>query len=143
MITMKEYREYKEKVNDFERSVIVAAIVTGKLVNVSISDVSVVPDSNGGIWLHVFDFAHHISGKELRSMMKGGGRWVVDFKDIHCNREYRIFDDKKSANRYYDECVARTAECAEEGDDYDIEWVDINWYDWADFPEEAMDDVDL
>ena len=50
MITMKEYRECKEKVNDFERSVIVAAIVTGKLVNASISDVTaVVPFSNGGI----------------------------------------------------------------------------------------------
>ena len=30
-----------------------------------------------------------------------------------------------------------------EGDDYDIEWVDINWYDWADFPEEALDYADL
>ena len=144
MITMKEYRECKEKVNDFERSVIVAAIVTGKLVNASISDVTaVVPDSNGGIWLHVNDIAHHISGKELRSMMKGGGRWVVDFKGVWSGQEYRIFDDKKSANRYYDECMARTAECADEGDDYDIELVDINWYDWADFPEEALDYADL
>ena len=144
MITMKEYRECKEKVNDFERSVIVAAIVTGKLVNASISDVTaVVPDSNGGIWLQENDIAHQISGKELSSIIKGGGRWVVEFKDINCNREYRIFDDKKSANRYYDECMARTAECADEGDDYDIEWVDINWYDWADFPEEALDFIDL
>lgn len=144
MITMKEYRECKEKVNDFERSVIVAAIVTGKLVNASIYDVTaVVPDSNGGIWLHVGGNAHHMSGKELRSMMKGGGRWVVDFKGVWSDKEYRIFDDKKSANRYYDECMARTAECSEEGDDYDIEWVDINWYDWADFPEEALDYADL
>ena len=54
MITMKEYRECKDKVNDFERAVIMAAIVTEKLVNASVSDVTaVVPDTNGGIWLHV------------------------------------------------------------------------------------------
>ncbi len=140
MITMKEYRECKEKVNDFERSVIVAAIVTETLVNVSVSDVTaVVPDSNGGIWLHENDNAHHIPGKELRSMMKGGGRWVVEFKSVRSDREYSIFDDRKSARRYYDECIARTAECAEEDDDYDIEWVDLNWYCWADLPEEALD----
>ena len=140
MLTLKEYQAAKEQVDQFERSVAVASIVREKFVNTRPQDIKVVPTKKG---VHISDDDQHIdlNYKELRSLLKGGGQWVVEYKDIHSNREYHLFDasETKEANQYYKECIGRTKQDEDDEDEsYDIEWVDINWYDWADIPDEAL-----
>ena len=137
MLTLKEYKAAKEQVDQFERSVAVAAIVNEKFVNTRPQDIKVVPTEKG---VKITDDDEHIdlNYKELRSLLKGKGQWVVEYKDVYSNHEYRLFDasETKEANKYYKECLGRTKQ--DDDESYDIEWVDINWYAWADIPEEAL-----
>jgi hypothetical protein len=143
MISLKEYKAAKDQVDQFERSVKVAAIVNDKIVNFSPDDLTVIPTDKGILITEkacVDTLSPHLelNYKELRSLLKGGGQWVVEYKDVYSNHEYRLFDasETKEANQYYKECEARTKQ--DDDESYDIEWVDINWYAWADIPEEAL-----
>lgn len=144
MLSLKEYKAAKDQVDQFERAVKVAAIVNDKIVNFTPDDLKVISTDKGILVTEnacVDSTSPHLelNYKELRSLLKGGGQWVVDYKDIHSNREYHLFDasETKEANKYYKECKGRTKQ-NDEDESYDIEWVDINWYDWADIPEEAL-----
>ena len=143
MISLKEYKAAKEQVDQFERSVKVAALVNDKIVNFVPDDLTVIPTDKGILitekaGVDTLSPRLELNYKELRSLLKGGGQWVVEFKDVYSNHEYRLFDvsETKEANKYYTECLGRTKQ--DDDDSYDIEWVDINWYAWADIPEEAL-----
>ena len=143
MISLKEYKAAKEQVDQFERSVKVAALVNDKIVNFVPDDLTVIPTDKGILitekaGVDTLSPRLELNYKELRSLLKGGGQWVVEFKDVYSNHEYRLFDvsETKEANKYYKECLGRTKQ--DDDDSYDIEWVDINWYAWADIPEEAL-----
>lgn len=123
MISLSEYNQQKQNVEQFERT---ASLAIARMMGISddynLSNATIHTLDDRLITLNMPNKGASVLWNDLRRFMKKG-KWVVEFKDIHCNREYRIFDTKKEANKEYKELIARFAEANEDGE-YDIEWVE-------------------
>lgn len=141
MISISEYNQQKLNVERFERTVSLAiAHMHGIAGKCDLSNATINTLEDKAVILNTPDKCATVLWSDLRRFMKKG-MWVVEFKDIHCNREYRIFDTKKEATKEYKELVARTAEMAEDGD-YDVEWVEEpTIFTWEELAELDPDDL--
>jgi hypothetical protein len=123
MISLSEYNQQKQNLEQFERT---ASLAIARMMGISddcnLLNATIHTVEDRLITLDMPNKGASVLWSDLRRFMKKG-KWVVEFKDIYCNREYRIFDTKKEANKEYKELIARTAEANEDGE-YDIEWVE-------------------
>ena len=133
MITVGEYMEKRSAVEKFEG---ILALVISRMENVESgwklgynAELSV---GERVVTLSVPKHEYRVLWTDLNKVLKKE-KWVVEFKDIYCNREYRIFDTKKDAMKEYRERVGRT-DCGD--GDYDIEWVEEPLqYSWEELAE--------
>lgn len=121
MITVDEYMETRSAVEKFEG---ILALVISRMENVEpgwkLGYNAKVIVGKSVVTLSVPKHEYRVLWTDLKKVLKKE-KWVVEFKDIYCNREYRIFDTKKDAMKEYRELAGRT-DCGD--GDYDIEWVE-------------------
>lgn len=134
MISLSEYNQQKLNVERFERTVSLAiAHMNGIADKCDLSNAPISTFDGKLITLRTSEKGASVFWSDLQRFMRKG-KWVVEFKDIYCNREYRIFDTKKDANEEYRELAARS-EC-------DIDWVEEpTSFSWEELAELDPDDL--
>jgi hypothetical protein len=126
-MNIKEYIKQKEEVEAFESSVTLAMIVALNLIaRVRVGDAKAEIEPYGTDFRVILKKRHDgtvlgwLPWVSLKAQyMKS--KWVVEMKDIYCNKEYRICDTKLGANKEYRELRGR------EDIDYLEEPVKMTW----------------